>query len=535
MRLGKHVVLFCYFLEDSARYRRVKSACYDVLANPQSRVRPYFDLLMIALVLASVFLLVFGVRHELGEPARLFEHVAVSIFFTEYLLRAWLYNDSRSIVIEHYERAEFLGTPFRLAPALKEMARKKWEYATTPLAIIDLLAILPSYRPIRLLRILLLFRLFKLFRYARSINEFIRVLAEKRFEFLTLGIFIGFVIFASSTAIYIFEGGVPGSLIGSFFDAVYWSLITISTVGYGDITPTSTEGRVVTLVLIVSGIGVLSFSTSIIVSAFNEKMRGLRKLRVFAEVEKMRNYVVLCGYGRVGQVLADRLAMEREPFVIIEQDETRVEHAKEHGYLVVQGDASQHELLENIGIEKRAKTVLCITGDDVVNVFITLSTRHMRDDIRIISRANQNETIPKLKLAGADHVVSSFEIVGLAAAEYVGQPVAFEAIYGILSGERGVNLEPIRIPANSLLEQRRVGDIDFLKYRVILFGVITGREEVKDELESSFELEVQRFYFNPPSDFVLRHNDILVVFGHEFSIRHFREQLESSSFGPVAA
>ncbi|WP_245831916.1 potassium channel family protein [Solemya velesiana gill symbiont] len=267
MSFARYVVRRCYALEDSARYKQVKGFFYDLLENPRSRIKPYFDIFMILLVLSSVYLLIYDIKEDIGDFGRLFEIYAVSIFLVEYLLRLWIYNDSHSIFIEHYERAEFLEQPFRLGPPFREVLVKKWNYMTTPLAII------PSYRPLRFLRIFLLFRLFKLFRYARSINEFVKVLSEKRFELFTLGIFLAFVVVISASAIYFFEARAEGGEIENFFDGIYWALVTISTVGYGDITPMSTEGRVITLVLIICGIVVISFTTSVIVAAFNDKMQ----------------------------------------------------------------------------------------------------------------------------------------------------------------------------------------------------------------------------------------------------------------------
>ncbi len=533
--LTKRIIHFCYYLEESKGYRRTKSFFYDLLEHTQSPLRPYFDVFMIALVLSTVLLLVHDVKHPPGHPLHVFEVAATLIFVVEYLLRAWIYNSAHAIVIEHYERAEFLNTRFRLRLALQEMLSSKLAYATQPLAIIDLLAILPSYRPFRILRIFLLFRLFKLFRYARSVHEFAKVLAEKRFELYTLGIFIGFVVFAASTAIYMFEGGREGTHIHNFFDAVYWSLVTISTVGYGDIVPISTEGRLITLVLIVSGIGVISFSTSIIVSAFAEKLRGLQESQVFSEIERGRDYTVVCSYGRVGAMVVRKLAQEKGRLVIVDQDPDAAERARSDGYLAVQGNAADNALLENLRIRDRVKTILCITGDDVTNVFITLSTRHMNKELQIISRANSRESVKKLYLAGANHVITPFEGVGHAAAEYIHQPVAFDVLYQILSGERRVRIETIRVLPDSFAENRRLQEIKFLQFRLVLLGVVSEAADSGGREEGSFSMGSRCFHFNPPSAFVVRTDDVLVVFGHEYSVRHFRDEMEKSTLKSGAA
>ncbi|MCP3867211.1 MAG: potassium channel protein [Gammaproteobacteria bacterium] len=370
--IANRFIQACLFLDAHSGYQGAKSQARDMLDNPRSQRKRYFDLLMILLVLGSVILLVYGVKNPLSPWMRWFELFAVSVFILEYLGWVWVYSDIHRVVIDHVTQAKFLCPPFRLGPALSDALRKKWEYVSTPLAIIDLLAILPSYRPIRLLRIFLLFRLFKLFRYSRSVQGMSGILAEKRFEFYTLALFITFVVLAASSAVYVFEGGHPGGSIDTFFDAAYWAMVTLSTVGYGDITTVTTEGRVVAMALIVSGIGVLAFSTSIVVSAFQQRLGDLREHRVLGELERVHGYSLICGFGEVGQVVAERLDRTHNRFAVIDQDEEREQLATGLGYLAVCGDVTDNALLERIGVADRVHTLICITGDDVKNVFLTL-------------------------------------------------------------------------------------------------------------------------------------------------------------------
>jgi voltage-gated potassium channel len=528
MSLARYVVQRCYDLEDSPRYKRVKSFVYDLLENPRAPVRPYFDVFMILLVLSSVYLLIYEVRRDMGAFGIAFEAVAVSIFLTEYLLRIWIYNDVHRIVINHYERAQFVGQQFRLWPPLREIAASKWDYMTTPLAVIDLLAIIPSYRPLRFLRLFLLFRLFKLFRYASSINEFVKVLSEKRFELYTLGIFTAFIVFTAASAIFFFEARGEGGEIDDFFDGIYWAIVTLSTVGYGDITPQTPEGRVITLILIMTGIGVIAFITSVIVNAFSEKMGELRDNRVFAELEKMKGgHTIICGFGRMGKVVADQLAAEKKHFVVIEPDVTGAEQAKHLGYLVIAGNAEKNELLERAGVGDRAERILCLTGSDVTNVYITLSARYLDAGIEIISRANQEESVRKLKQAGADHTVSPYKIVGLIAGEFIGKPVAFEAIHGILSGKEKIGLDAVTVRNDSMLNGSSVGEIDFRGNKLLLFGVISHKARKAEESRIPYELKARSLYFNPKPDFQLLADDVLLVFGHEYSVVHFKDRMES--------
>lgn len=358
-------------MQGSARYTGLKQTVYNLLENPRAPIRPYFDIFMILLVLTTVWMLIYEVKHDLGMFGDLFEMIAVGIFIIEYLLRFWIFNDSHKVILERYERAEFINQPFQVWPALWRAFLEKIRYVVQPLAIIDLLAIIPSYRPLRFLRIFLLFRLFKLFRYTRSISEFVKVLSEKRIELVTLFIFMAFITFTAATAIFFFEADQQDAQITGFFDSVYWALVTMSTVGYGDITPHTTEGRVVTLVLIIAGLGVISFFTSIIVSAFGEKIDEIRAHRIYSEVERKRIDTLICGFGRVGQVVAERMAGDKRAFIVIDPLDENALIAKQRGYLAVVGDGEDTELLSSLGIEKRIQRLLCLTGDDVVNVYTT--------------------------------------------------------------------------------------------------------------------------------------------------------------------
>ena len=401
MNLPELLVRLAYRLQASERYARLKGFFRKLLIDPRSRLRTIFDSCMIIIVMASVMLLIYEVRHPLGAWADVFEIFVVTVFISEYLLRMWLFNDSHKIVIEQWERAELLGQPYRLSSALWAMVKRKLNYISTPMAIIDLLAILPSYRPLRFLRLFLLFRLLKVFSYTRKLTPFGQVLIEKRFELYTLSIFIGSVLLISSVAIYLFEAESPHSRVQTLMDALYWSVVTLTTVGYGDIVPVTSEGRVVAMVLVFAGIGVISFATSIVVMAFHEKMRELHDHRVYAEVERQRDLTIVCGFGRIGQVVAQRLASVDEPFVIVDRDTRSVQEARQRGYLALAGDATDGALLADLGLGRHATRILCLTHDDVSNVYITLTARQAAPDILIVSRANKAETVRKLTQAGA--------------------------------------------------------------------------------------------------------------------------------------
>lgn len=528
--LEKPLVYFAYLLKTSVYYQQSKQFFYNLLENPQSKMKSYFDVFMICLVMLSVFFLVYGVEHQLSSAGEFFEQCVVSVFIFEYLLRAWLYSHSHLIVIKEYERAEYLNIPFSTRKALKKILGKKLEYLFSFFAIIDLLAILPSYRPLRILRILLIFRLFKLFRYSNSIKVFSDVLSSKRFELITLAIFMGFLVFISTIAIYLFENNSSGGNVRHLFDAFYWSIVTISTVGYGDITPVTIGGRLVTVALILTGLGVLSFFTSIIVSAFNEKMHTLRENRTYAELSRFDNFIIICGFGRVGQEIANKFEKDQQDFIVIDTDENNILLAKDKRYLYIQDDASKNTVLINAGINSGATSVLCTTGSDVINVYIALTSRFLNPGINIIARANRKDNVNKLYQAGANNVIQPFEIAGLLAAEYVGQPVAFEAILGVLQGHKQILMETLVVYSNTFLENKKIGEIDFKNRKLTLVGVISANK-VHVKRRNRYKVKNQHFYFNPENHFELQAQDMVVVLGRKYSIEHFQDIIDKSKLG----
>lgn len=526
--LTRLIIRFAYFLKTSHRYRNAKMFIFNLLENPHSKLKSSFDVFMILLVMLSVFLLIYEIDNTPDPLSEWFEHFVVSVFIAEYLLRGWLHSDIHKILIEQYEKSQYLNIKFRLQTPLGQILSSKLKYVFSLFAIIDLLAILPSYRPLRILRIFLIFRIFKLFRYSQSIKLFTEVLSSKRFELLTLAMFVGFLLFIASTAIYMFENEPAGGRIRHLFDALYWSVVTMSTVGYGDITPQTPGGRVVALALIIVGLGVLAFFTSIIVTAFTEKMGELEEGRIYAEVEKQRNFVIICGFGRVGQEVARQMEKDGQAFVVIDMSEKNALVARKKGFLVIQNDASKNDVLLLAGINNGAKAVLCATENDVTNVYVTLTSRYLNPNIKIISRANHQENAKKMQQVGADFVVQPFEIAGLLAAEYVGQPVASQAILGILSEEKHILMETILVPKGSEIDGMQIKQVEFKQRRLLVIGIISSNP-LHCKHGNRYKVHNRHFYFNPTGEFLLQDGDILVLLGREYSIDYFKDQIEKST------
>jgi voltage-gated potassium channel len=260
----------------------------------------------------------------------------------------------------------------------------------------------------------------------------------------------------------------------------------------------------------------------------SEKVQELRDQKTHTELNRYSSFVIICGFGRVGQHIATQLEKDKQHFVIIDNNEERIAKAKRRGYLAIHADASRNKTLKSAGINNKATAVLCTTGSDVINVYITLTSRHLNPNIRIISRANHQENIKKLYQAGANDVLQPFEIAGLVVAEYVGQPVAFEAILGIINEEKNFIMEALCINAGCFLDGIRLADIDFEGRKLMLVGIISTHSLHRNH-KNRYRIKDQHFYFNPATSFELQANDLLVLLGKEVSISYFRNQIDNST------
>jgi len=374
-------------LHNSSRYRKAKLAIRDLLTNPQNDYKKYFDLTIVFLIVTSVIILIYEVKHPVPLWIEYYDLYFVSmVFAVEYLLRLWIVNDVSEMILDEYRDSRFLGKPFRAKKPLRTAFRQKLRYMFTPSAIIDLLAIFPAYRPVRVLRIFVLFRVLKLLRYTKSINQFIEVLKNKQFELYTLLFLLAFMVMTAGIAIYVLEERINPN-IESLFDAIYWALITISTVGFGDIAPVTDEGRTISIVIIVFGIAMISFATSVIVSAFSEKLNEVKESRIIEKINKSESFLIICGYGQMTKMFLRQNHNENNDYIILEKDSERVEAARRMGYDVVHEDASRTEVLQRFNTKYAKITLLCLTNSDVENIYITLTAKSISKKIEVIVRA----------------------------------------------------------------------------------------------------------------------------------------------------
>jgi voltage-gated potassium channel len=510
------LVSIAYFFESSRKYQSVKGFFRNLLENDQYPYKKYFDLFMITIILTSVTILVIDVRNHIPVWLDEFDLYFITfVFVVEYLLRLWVYSDVHKMLIEEYEESLFFDKKLSLFKVFAKVLKSKWEYVSSLAAIVDLIAILPSYRGLRVLRVLVLFRAFKMLRYAKSLTGFLFVLKNKRFELLTLLTLSTFFIFIAGIMLYVFEGDNDNPNIHNLFDAFYWALVTISTVGYGDISPVTTEGRIVSMLIIVTGIGLISFFTSIIVSSFSERLSSLREDRVVQDIGKKRNLTVICGYGLLGRLVAQGFEKEGIDFVIIDSDEEKANLAYEKGYSAICTDATQSQTFERLGIKDSITNVLCLTSDDIQNAFIAVNVKSLNENVHVAARCSDEEIAQKMKFANVDQLIMPEEIASMMGSVYAGEPAAFEVVLSIVEEKAKTQIDEIIVTGGSLLDGKSLGEIGFDKYRLILLGVFQ-KGEIQEKLGE--------FIFNPEDDFVLNAGDRVICIGYVSAIANIKRK-----------
>jgi voltage-gated potassium channel Kch len=227
-----------------------------------------------------------------------------------------------------------------------------------------------------------------------------KVLFRAPLRNLTLAVIYMVVVSVAATAGYMNVGW-------SFSDALYFVVVSIFTVGYGEVRPIDTpQLRELTMAMIVLGCTGMIFLTSALVQfiTINQLQLVFGTKRMQSQIDKLKDHVIVCGYGRIGQMLAHELKAGGTQFVILERSDKRADEARTHGYPTVQADATDEGGLKLAGID-RARALATVLPDDAANVFITLSARSLNRSIQIIARGEVPSTEKKLRHAGADKVV----------------------------------------------------------------------------------------------------------------------------------
>ncbi len=294
-------------------------------------------------------------------------------------------------------------------------------------------------------------------------------------------------------------------------DSVYMVVITIFGVGYGEVRPIeSPQLRALTIMVIIGGYGAVIYTIGGFMQMVidGELNRAMGARRMTKGIERLTGHTIICGIGRLGTILARELNASDSPFVAIDSDLERLQDAEDRGYLVLHGDATEEDILEQAGIH-RAATVATVLSLDASNVFVTITAREMNPDVKIIARGENPRTERKLLGCGANDVVLPTAIGAQKVAQLITRPTAESVLQQIQEqstllgdlGQIGLQFNEFEVLADSDLANQPMSEIEVRgNHSFLVVGVRRA--------DGTIEL-------NPQPESILHPGDVVVVLGHQ--------------------
>jgi voltage-gated potassium channel len=240
----------------------------------------------------------------------------------------------------------------------------------------------------------------------------------------------------------------------SWFDSIYMTFITISTVGFKEVHELSKIGQIFTIIVIIGGTGTMLYAATTVVQYFLEghlaSILGRRHMK--EEIGKLKDHIILCGYGKVGREVARVFQDEETKFIVVEGNKEIVDKATSDGYLCIQGDATSDDVLKQAGIQT-ARALVTALASDADNLYVTLSAKQLRPDIFVVARVYSEDSETKMKRAGADRTMSPYGIGGRRLAMLTLRPIVVDFIdMTTTTTGRQLVLEDVEIMSGSIMD-----------------------------------------------------------------------------------
>lgn len=309
--------------------------------------------------------------------------------------------------------------------------------------------------------------------------------------------------------------GVCGYMLiegANFVDSLYMTIITVTTVGFGEVVPLSQTGKVFTVFLIVIGTGTAAYTASqfidYVIAGELGKVFGRKRMQ--KDISKLRDHYIICGFGRMGKVICETLAKNSVPFVVLDLDENLHEYMAEHKYFYINGDATKEEELINAGILD-AKGLITVVDSDVKNLFIVVTAKGMNKSLYVVSKAADESSHSKLFWAGADKVVSPYTIGGLSIANSIVKPSVTEFI-DLAMGNKDFNIEveEVLIDEGTMFDGISIKDTNIRKLGLIIIAI---------------KKSTRAFMYNPGPETVINAGDRLICLGRKIDFDSLNKAL----------
>lgn len=277
----------------------------------------------------------------------------------------------------------------------------------------------------------------------------------------------------------------------TFIDALYMSVITVSTVGFGEVKPLGPGGRLFTIVLIVVGVGsVVYLLTAVAELVIEGSLRDFfGRSAMNRKIHNLHEHVIVCGFGRLGRAVVEELKRHQVPMVVIESDPAREPELSASGLLYVIGSALEETVIEEAGV-RTARAVVVATASDADNVYITLSAREKNPRALIHARGDSEAGLRRLRLAGADQTLSAYQWGGMRIAASILRPSVVDFLELSVPGrESEVDLEEIKVEAGSPIDGRTIAEIERANARLRVVAIKRGDEPISMIPESASRVQ----------------------------------------------
>jgi voltage-gated potassium channel len=322
------------------------------------------------------------------------------------------------------------------------------------------------------------------------------------------------IMLASLALLVLFAIGTTGYALiegWSWMDGLYMTFITLSTIGFQEIHTLSDAGRLFTLGLGITGIGLLTFVVARSAQLLLASER-LRERRIMKQINNLSDHYIICGYGRVGQRLAEDLTVAGRPFVVIDIAEDEIAELREENILHVQGNAEDDEVLKKAGID-RARCLILTLPEDSSNVFVTLTAREMNPELFILARTVDHDNESKLLHAGANKVIAPSEVGADRMAQVVLRPNVDQFMERVLHAKSlSLQIEEIEVHPSAPLAGQSLAESRFRQqFDAVVIGII--------------DADTGEMTFNPSPSARIDARDILIVLGDSGVIQTLREKV----------
>lgn len=311
------------------------------------------------------------------------------------------------------------------------------------------------------------------------------------------------VIFIGTIGFHVIEGW-------SFLDCLYMTIITIFTVGFKEVKVLSPQGQIFTIFVILGGVGTAIFAfTKIAEIAYEGGINKFwRRKRMEKKLKNLKNHYIICGQGRMGKIVRERLEEEKLPFVVIDNKEEKLEDLKQtNSCLFIEGDATHEDTLTKAGI-KKAKGLAALLPTDADNLYLVLSAKLINPSLFILSKALDEEAERKILQIGANKVVSPYKLSGLKIAQGLIRPTLVDFMDLIIRRkELALYMEELVVKKDSKLVNRNLTECDIRRTANVI--VVAMKKPGKD------------IEFNPSPDSKIKTGDILLVLGDKNAVNQF--------------